>query len=90
MHKINNVNTPKAPLKSHENYDSFKLYLLDIGLLGAMVQIEASAVIFQQNKLDEYKGVMTEQYVVQQLKAQNLSEVYYWSQNDHRQKLTFY
>lgn len=89
VHKINNVNTPKTPLKSHENYDAFKLYLLDTGLLGAMVQIEASSIIFQQNNLNDYKGVMTEQYVLQQLKAQNISAIYYWSQNESQAEIDF-
>lgn len=79
VYKVARVKKPNYPLKSYEDLNSFKLYLLDIGLLNAMGDIDPK-IILQKNKLfTEFKGSVTEQYAVQQIKTRDIYPAYYWS-----------
>jgi len=75
--KVNRVNNPKIPLKSYIDYDAFKLFGLDVGLLNASGGIGASVLLEKNNILTEFKGAMTEQFVWQQLRLQY--DLFYWS-----------
>jgi len=75
--KVNRVNNPKIPLKSYIDYDAFKLFSLDVGLLNASGGIGASVLLEKNNILTEFKGAMTEQFVWQQLRLQY--DLFYWS-----------
>jgi len=77
VNKVNRVNNPKIPLKSYIDYDAFKLFGLDVGLLNASGGIGASVLLEKNNILTEFKGAMTEQFVWQQLRLQ--FELFYWS-----------
>ena len=66
-----------------------KLYILDVGLLGAMVNTEPVQVLINNNVFVEYKGGMTEQYVLQQMKSHGISPVYYHKTDDSRLELDF-
>lgn len=59
----------KLPLKVYEDFSAFKLFTLDVGLLGAMVETEAQQVLIKNNIFTEYKGGMTEQFVLQEMKS---------------------
>ncbi|MCD8180367.1 MAG: ATP-binding protein, partial [Firmicutes bacterium] len=79
VHKIGRVNAPGIPLKAYEDLKAFKLFALDVGLLGCMTGIHQS-VLLQGNKLfTEFKGALTEQYVCQQLKTIEDLGVYYYT-----------
>ncbi len=56
--------------------DSFKLYMLDIGLLNATAKIDAKILLEKNSILTEFKGALTEQFVAQQLKINH--DIYYW------------
>lgn len=72
------VSKPGHPLKGYADRSSFKVYALDVGLLGAMANI-SSDILTQGNRLfDEYKGAFTENYAAQQLKSFLNRELYYW------------
>jgi len=77
VNKVNRVNNPKIPLKSYIDYDAFKLFSLDVGLLNASGGIGASVLLEKNNILTEFKGAMTEQFVWQQLRLQY--DLFYWS-----------
>jgi hypothetical protein len=77
VNKVNRVNNPKIPLKSYIDYDAFKLFGLDVGLLNASGGIGASVLLEKNNILTEFKGAMTEQFVWQQLRLQY--DLFYWS-----------
>lgn len=66
------------PIRFYEDFDAFKLFLLDCGLLSCMVDAPADQMLIGNNMFTEFKGAFTEQYVMQQLKALGLSP-YYWS-----------
>jgi predicted AAA+ superfamily ATPase len=79
VHKVNRCNKPVLPLIAYEVLSDFKLFLLDIGLLAAMGDLDVQTLIADQSLFEEFKGAITEQYVLQQLKSIDQLPVYYWS-----------
>lgn len=79
IHKINRVSKPALPLKAYEDISAFKLYLLDIGLLGAMANLDVKTLLDGDLIFNEFKGALTEQYVLQQLVTASDISIYYWS-----------
>lgn len=75
--KVNRIETPLVPLSAYADFDSFKLFLLDVGLLNAIGNIDQKILLEKNNILTQFKGALTEQYVCQQLKIKNA--LYYWS-----------
>lgn len=78
IYKVNRIKEPKVPIKFYEDFDAFKLFMLDCGLLACMVDAPADQMLIGNNIFTEFKGALTEQYVMQQLKVLGLSP-YYWS-----------
>lgn len=79
IHKINRVSKPALPLKAYEDMGAFKLYLLDIGLLGAMANLDVKTLLDGNLIFIEFKGALTEQYVLQQLVTDEEISIFYWS-----------
>ena len=79
VHKICRVTKPAIPLKAYEDRSAFKLFLVDIGLLTAMGDIDAKTLLEGNKIFSEFKGAMTEQYVLQQLNSSDRYVIYYWS-----------
>ncbi len=75
--KVNGLTAPSMPLNAYADYDAFKLFMLDIGLLNAMGNLDKIILLEKNTILTEYKGALTEQYVCQQLTINN--QLYYWS-----------
>ena len=75
--KVNRIETPVVPLNAYADFDSFKLFLLDVGLLNAFGNIDQKILLEKNNILTQFKGALTEQYVCQQLKIK--TSLYYWS-----------
>lgn len=78
IHKVYHVSTPKLPLKAHVHFDIFKLFTCDVGLLGAMTDLSAKAIIYGNQILQEFKGALFENFVVQELARQEYGK-YYWT-----------
>ena len=78
IYKVNRIREPRVPLKFYEDFDAFKLFLLDCGLLACMADAPADQMLIGDNVFVEFKGAFTEQYVLQQLLAAGLTP-YYWS-----------
>lgn len=77
--KVCRANKPAIPLKAYEDRSAFKLFLVDVGLLVAMGNIEAQTLLEGNAIFTEFKGALTEQYVFQQLNSAKDSVIYYWS-----------
>jgi len=75
------------PLKAYEDRSAFKLFMVDVGLLTAMGDIDAKTLLEGNVIFSEFKGALTEQYVFQQLKSTDKYVIYYWSAD--RQCLIF-
>ncbi|MDO5062463.1 MAG: ATP-binding protein [Peptostreptococcaceae bacterium] len=79
IHQVYRIDVPNIPLKAYEDLKSFKLFLLDIGLLSALVGMHQSILLDGDAMFKEFKGSLTEQYVLQQLKTVDDLNIYYWS-----------
>jgi len=79
IHKISRVSNASLPLGGFVDIGAFKLFMLDIGLLGAKSGLDARTLIEGNHIFGQYKGALTEQYVLQQLKCSPGIETYYWS-----------
>jgi predicted AAA+ superfamily ATPase len=75
--KVNRIEKPALPLNAYADFDAFKLFLVDIGLLNAIGNLDPKILLEKNNILTEFKGALTEQFVCQQLKIKK--EIYYWS-----------
>lgn len=87
--KVQRVNSGIQPLKFYEDMDAFKLYLLDCGLFGAMVEADASQVITGDNVFREYKGAFTEEFVLEQLSTLPKRNIYYYSKENSQVEVDF-
>lgn len=67
IYKVDRVTEPKMPLKFYDDFSAFKLFMLDVGLMGAMVDAPAEAILVHNNIFSEYKGAFTELYVHNEL-----------------------
>lgn len=79
VHQVHRVTAPRIPLKAYEDLKAFKLYLLDVGLLSAMAGLEKEVLLDGSKIFQKFKGALTEQYVLQQLKAHEDIQVFYWT-----------
>jgi predicted AAA+ superfamily ATPase len=79
VYKVCRIKKPAMPLKAYEDRSAFKLFLVDIGLLVAMGDIDAKTLLEGNAIFSEFKGALTEQYVLQQLKSNNDYVIYYWA-----------
>ena len=79
VHKVCRITKPALPLKAYEDRSAFKLFLVDIGLLSAMGDIDAKTLLGGSQVFTEFKGALTEQYVFQQLNYSNHFAIFYWS-----------
>lgn len=78
VHKVNRVTEPKLPLSAYKNFSIYKLFILDIGLLCAMSELDAKTILDENNLFVEFKGALTEQYVLQQLICDTNYTPYYF------------
>ena len=80
-YKVQRVNTPRLPFKFYEELNAFKLFMLDVGLMGAMADTSAEAMLVGDGVFAEYKGAFTELYVFTQLKSMGQSLYYHATDN---------
>ncbi len=89
IHKVNNVTKPAIPLKTYEDFGAFKLFLVDIGLLAAMTDLDEKTLLQSNTVFEEFKGALTEQYVLQQIMTWKETGIYYWSPENARSEIDF-
>ena len=89
VYQVHRCSKPALPLSVYEELSAFKLYLVDVGLLGAMVNTEPAQVLIANSVFTEYKGGMTEQYVLQQMKSFGIEPIYYHKTEDSRLEIDF-
>ena len=79
VHKISRVNTAGIPLRAYEDLKAFKLFVVDVGLLGCMAGLRQYTLLDGNDLFVEFKGALTEQYVCQQLKNIEDLDIYYYT-----------
>jgi len=89
VHRVNRVSKPGMPLKSYAEESIFKLYIADVGLLSAMTALDARTLLEGNDLFEEFKGALTEQYVLQQLVTLPGVVIYYWAAENARAEIDF-
>ena len=79
VHKVNRVTVGRLPLKAYEDMKAFKMFVLDVGLLGCMVGLNKKILLDGNDLFVEFKGALTEQYVLQQLIVDPDLNIYYYT-----------
>lgn len=79
VHKVSRVNGTGIPLKAYEDPKAFKLFVVDVGLLGCMTGLRQGTLLDGNGLFAEFKGALTEQYVCQQLKTLDDIGIYYYT-----------
>ena len=79
VHKVSRVNAAGVPLKAYEDLKAFKLFIVDVGLLGCMTGLRQRTLLDGNDLFSEFKGALTEQYVCQQLQTMDDLGVYYYT-----------
>lgn len=90
IYKVNRCKKAQLPLAAYEDFSAFKMFLSDIGLMGAMSNIPVQSLLNGNMLFSDFKGALTEQFVLQQMKTnQSLSIIYYWSADNSRGEIDF-
>lgn len=79
VYKVNKVSKPAMPLKSYVDFAAFKMFVIDTGLLGAMSELDMESVLYGNDIFTEFKGALTEQFVLQQLISDTDYTPYYFA-----------
>lgn len=87
--KVGRVSKGAFPLKAYRDIPAFKLYLVDVGLLAAMTDLDAKTLLKGNAIFTEFKGALTEQYVCQQLISDLGTIPYYWSAENSSGEVDF-
>ena len=88
VYKVLRVKKVEKPLKFYEDFSAFKLFIVDLGLLGALSDVDAKDVLINNYAFTEYKGAFTEQYILQELETLD-ETVYYYSREKSVLELDF-
>lgn len=89
VYKVPRLSKVELPLKFYAEKDIFKLFLLDVGLLGAMAQIPASMILIGASVFSEYKGAFTENYAITQIVSVPDTVIGYYSKNNSSLEIDF-
>ena len=79
VHRVYEVQTPRLPVASYKNSSAFKLYLADAGLLRTKFRLEPGTVMKGNQLFVEFRGILTENYILQSLVRQFGNEIFYWT-----------
>ena len=89
VYKVSRTKKGLLPLSAYEDFSAFKLFMSDIGLLGALSGIPQQTLINGNAIFTDYKGALTEQFVFQQLRTYKKNNIYYWSADNSQGELDF-
>lgn len=89
IYKVNRAKKGQLPLSAYEDFSAFKLFMLDTGLMCAMSNLPPQVLLEGNALFGDYKGALTEQYVLQQLESVKNLSIYYWSADNSRGEIDF-
>lgn len=89
IYQVNRCKKAQLPLAAYEDFSAFKIFLSDIGLMCAMSNVPAQSLLTGNVLFSDFKGALTEQYVLQQLKVNPSLSIYYWSAKNSRGEIDF-
>lgn len=79
IYKSFNISTPKIPIDSYADKSTYKIYMLDVGLLGYLSRLPAKVLMQQHQLFVEFKGALTENFVAQEFMLGRFDKIYYWT-----------
>ena len=89
LYKVNRCKKALIPLAAYEDFSAFKLFMSDVGLMCAMSNVPSQSILDGNALFSDFKGALTEQYVLQQLKTLRELSIYYWSAENSRGEIDF-
>ena len=89
VYQVHKITKPGLPISAYADLDAFKLFVLDVGLLGALSGLEAKTILGKYEIFQEFKGAIAEQYVLQQFKTIDDMPIYYWTNETSRSEVDF-
>lgn len=89
IYKVHKVSAPHIPLKAYMDFSAFKIFTLDVGLLGALSDLNAKVIIEKNDIFSEFKGALTEQFILQEMLSQTQYVPYYYSSDTSTLELDF-
>lgn len=89
IHKVYRATNPESPLSAYQDNNAFKVFLLDVGLLGALSKLDAVSILGGNKIFMQYKGALTEQFVFQQLSSIRKDNLFYWSAESATAEIDF-
>lgn len=89
IYKVSRISNAELPLMAFEDSNAFKLYMLDIGLLGAIVGLQSKTIVEGNEYFKQFKGALTEQFVLQSLKNISNTKIFYWTNQESTAEVDF-
>lgn len=89
IRQVNRVNDSKIPLSAYQDFNAFKLYVLDVGLLCAMAKIDVQTLLDGNCIFVEFKGALTEQFVLNEIIYNSDIPCYYWTSEKGNAEVDF-
>jgi predicted AAA+ superfamily ATPase len=89
LHQCFRISKPDMPLSAYQDLSAFKLYHNDVGLLGAMAKLPLKTILEGNAIFEEFKGALTENYVMQQLILKEDNDIYYWTNGNSTSEVDF-
>ena len=90
VYQVNRIKKPDLPLIAYQDFEAFKLFVVDVGLLSALTNLDVKTILEKTQIFEDFKGAIAEQYVYQQLKStEDDMPIYYWSNDSSRSEVDF-
>ncbi|MDD4083057.1 MAG: ATP-binding protein [Sphaerochaetaceae bacterium] len=89
IHKIHRINKPNLPITAYKDLKAFKLFISDVGLLSCLSGLNSKSLISGNKLFTEFKGSLTEQYVIQQLVTMKNTNTYYYTNERNNAEIDF-
>ncbi len=89
IYKVGRITNPDMPLMAYQDFNAFKLFVLDVGLLSAMSGLDIKSLLEGNRVFEEFKGALTEQYVLQQLITNKDIVPFYWTAKKSNGEIDF-
>jgi len=89
IYKVGRITKPDMPLMAYQDFNAFKLFVLDVGLLSAMSGLDIKSLLGGNRVFEEFKGALTEQYVLQQLITNKGITPFYWTAEKSNGEIDF-
>lgn len=89
IHRVKRVNAPRVPLASYQDDEAFKVYCLDVGLLGAMTNLSAQTILEDDRIFTDFKGALGEQLALQEICSTGRNHLNYYQNESTRTEIDF-